>query len=88
MVEACILADELRRGDHERAFAAYHRRLATVVREKQDAAVGLGGAFAPRNRAQLLLRNVIVGLMGIPFIANRAMGRTLRDPIELPPIPA
>jgi hypothetical protein len=71
-------------GDHAAAFAAYHRRLATVVRTKQDAAIGMGVAFAPRNRAQLLLRNAAMKLMGIPGVASLAMGRSLRDPIELP----
>jgi hypothetical protein len=51
-------------GDHAAAFAAYHRRLATVVRTKQDAAIGMGVAFAPRNRAQLLIRNAAMKLMG------------------------
>lgn len=90
MVEAYVLAAELSRsaGDHSAAFAAYEKRLASVVRAKQDAAIGLGAAFAPRNRMQLLLRNTAVGLMGIPFVARLAMGRSLRDPIELPPPPA
>ncbi len=90
MVEAYVLAAELHRagGDHAAAFAAYERRLARVVRTKQDAAVGLGVAFAPRNRAQVLLRNTVFGLMGIPLVARLAMGRSLLDPIRLPPPPA
>jgi 2-polyprenyl-6-methoxyphenol hydroxylase-like FAD-dependent oxidoreductase len=87
MVEAYRLADALRTsgGDHRAAFPAYERRLMPVVKSKQDGAIGLGGAFAPRNRAQLLLRNTAVSLMGIPMVANLVMGRSLRDPIELPP---
>ncbi|MGN6197791.1 FAD-binding domain [Humibacter sp.] len=89
MVEAYVLASELDRThcDHEAAFAGYHRQLASLVLKKQDAAIGLGAAFAPHNRMQLLLRNTVVGLMGIPFVANLAMGRSLRDPIRLPPPP-
>ncbi|GAB3806378.1 FAD-binding domain [Humibacter antri] len=89
MVEAYVLASELDRtgGDHQEAFAGYERRLASLVLTKQDAAIGLGAAFAPRNRVQLLMRNTVVGLMGIPFVANLAMGRSLRDPIRLPPPP-
>ncbi len=89
MAEAYILACALHetRGDHRAAFTAYHDRLATLVLTKQDAAIGLGAAFAPRNRAQLLLRNAIFGLMSIPPVAHLAMGRSLRDPVELPPIP-
>ena len=89
MIEAYVLAVALHdaRGDHAAAFAAYERQLAGLVRAKQDAAIGLGTAFAPRNRAQLLLRNAVIGLMGIPFVATLAMGRSLRDPITLPPTP-
>ena len=89
MVEAYVLAAELHRsgGDHRAAFAAYERPLAPVVRAKQDAAIGLRAAFAPRNRLQLLLRNTVMALMGIPLVADLAMGRSLRDPIELPPPP-
>ncbi|WP_019179540.1 FAD-binding domain [Microbacterium yannicii] len=90
MVEAYILATELHDagGDHRRAFPAYHRRLASLARAKQDAAIRLGAAFTPRNRAQLLIRNSVLGLMGIPLVARIAMGRSLRDPIQLPPTPA
>jgi len=89
MVEAYILATELARtDDHRAAFAAYERQLATLVRQKQDAAIGLGVAFAPRTRAQLALRNVAMNLMALPFVANLVMGRSLRDPITLPPFPA
>jgi 2-polyprenyl-6-methoxyphenol hydroxylase-like FAD-dependent oxidoreductase len=89
MVEAYVLATELDRagGDHIRAFAAAHRRLAKVVRDKQDAAIGLGVAFAPRNRLQLLLRSTLLRTMGLPVVARIAMGRSLRDPIALPPPP-
>jgi hypothetical protein len=37
---------------------------------------------------QLLLRNAAMKLMGIPGVASLAMGRSLRDPIELPLPPA
>lgn len=89
MVEAYVLAAELARagGDHRAAFEAYERRLAPMVLEKQDAAIGLGSAFAPRNRMQLLLRNTMIGLMAIPPVAKLAMGKSLRDPIELPAFP-
>lgn len=88
MIEAYVLAYELHeaQGDHRTAFASYQQRLAELVRGKQDAAIGLGAAFAPRNRAELLLRNAVVGLMAIPPIANIAMGRSLIDPIRLPPV--
>lgn len=89
MVEAYVLAAELARagGDHAAAFAAAEGQLAPVVRDKQDAAIGLGVAFAPRSRTQVVLRDAVLGLMGIPFVANLVMGRSLRDPIRLPPPP-
>ncbi|HKT56542.1 MAG TPA: FAD-binding domain [Microbacterium sp.] len=90
MVEGYVLACALYEagGDHRAAFAAYQSRLQGIVRAKQDAAIGMGSAFAPRNRAQVLLRDVVVGLMGVPLVANLAIGRSLRDPIVLPPVPA
>ncbi len=89
MAEAYVLACALHDsgGDHRAAFSAYHARLATLVRTKQDAAVGLGAAFAPRNRFQLLLRDAVFGAMGLPFVAHLAMGRSFRDPVELPRVP-
>ena len=88
MVEAYILAAALRDAgnDHATAFRDYQNRLASLVRDKQDAAIGLGTAFAPRNRMQLLLRNAVFGLMGVPIVTRLAVGRSLRDPIHLPAI--
>jgi 2-polyprenyl-6-methoxyphenol hydroxylase-like FAD-dependent oxidoreductase len=90
MVEAYVLAIELHRsaGDPRAAFAAYQRQLAPLVTAKQDAALGLTAAFAPRNRTQLALRNMIMAVMGIPLVAKLALGRSLRDPVDLPPPPA
>ncbi len=49
MVEAYTLAAELARcSDHREAFARYQERLAPLLRSKQDAAMGLGAAFAPK----------------------------------------
>ncbi|MBN9610151.1 MAG: hypothetical protein BGO26_02340 [Actinobacteria bacterium 69-20] len=87
MVEAYILAAALHEAgnDYTAAFHQYQSRLGLLVRAKQDAAIRLGAAFAPRNRRQLLLRNTVIGLMGIPIVARLAVGRSLRDPIHLPP---
>ena len=85
MVEAYVLAAELARSsDHITAFARYHDRLASFLRSKQDAAEGLGVAFAPKDRLQLLVRNTVMRLMGFSFVANFAIGRSFRDAIELP----
>ena len=86
MVEAYVLAAELARseGDHAGAFARYEARLASFVRAKQDGVRGLGAAFAPRNRGQLVMRNATMRLLGLPFVAARVMGTSFRDAVELP----
>ena len=85
MVESYTLAAELTRcGDHSEAFARYQERLAPLLRSKQDAAVGLGLAFAPKSRLQLLVRNTLMRLMGLPKVADLVMGRSFHDAVELP----
>ena len=90
MVEAYVLAAELARsnGDHVDAFAHYQQRLAPFLRAKQDAAKGLGLAFAPRNRFELSVRNTVIRLMGIRLVADLAMGRSFHDAVELPVFPS
>ena len=89
MVEAYTLGAELASGSgHREAFARYHARLAQLLRSKQDAAEGLGLAFAPKNRLQLLARNTVMRLMGLPKVADLVMGRSFHDAVQLPPFPA
>jgi 2-polyprenyl-6-methoxyphenol hydroxylase-like FAD-dependent oxidoreductase len=89
MVESYALAAELcRGGDHRDAFDRYEKRLAPLLRSKQDAARGLALAFAPKSRHQLLLRDTVMRLMALPKLADLAMGRSLRDAVELPAFPA
>ncbi|MDQ6754576.1 MAG: FAD-binding domain [Actinomycetota bacterium] len=86
MVEAYTLAAELSRsGDYRDAFARYEERLAPLLRSKQDAAEGLGLAFAPKNRFQLFARNTLMRMMGLPKVADLVMGRSFHDAVELPP---
>lgn len=89
MVEAYVLAAALANanGDHVEAFAQYERDLAPFLVSKQDAAKRLGTVFAPKDRFHLLLRNTVMRLLAVPFVAELAMGRSLRDAIELPPPP-
>lgn len=89
MVEAYVLAVELAAtpDNHRRAFDAYERRLMPMLRSKQDAAKGLGMAFAPRSRLHLMMRTTLMRSMAFPPVASLAMGRSLRDPIELPSWP-
>lgn len=88
MVEAYTLAAELARtSDHLEAFARYQERLAPLIRSKQDAAQSLGLAFAPKNKFQLLVRNTVLKMMGLPKVADIAMGRSFHDRVELPSFP-
>ncbi|PYH02054.1 FAD-binding domain [Arthrobacter stackebrandtii] len=85
VVEAYTLAAELAATqDHRLAFSRYHDRLAAFLLSKQDAAVGLGLAFAPKNRLQLATRNVVMKLMALPKVADLAMGKSFHDAVELP----
>lgn len=90
MVEAYVLAAELARarGNHVEAFARYEQPLMPFLRAKQNAAVRLAPAFAPHSEFQLFVRNSVMKLMNLPFIAKLAMGNALRDTIHLPPPPA
>jgi 2-polyprenyl-6-methoxyphenol hydroxylase-like FAD-dependent oxidoreductase len=88
MVEAYTLAAELAASaDHREAFARYQKRLAPLVRSKQDAARGLGLAFAPKNRFQLVVRNTVLKMMSLPKVADIAVGRSFHDRVELPAFP-
>lgn len=86
MIEAYVLAAELdaARGDHVPAFAAYQERLGAFIGSKQRGATRMGGAFAPRTRALLRLRNTVMRLMTLPGVPDLAVGRSLYDRIELP----
>ena len=86
MVGAYVLGAELARtDDHAEAFARYEERLAPLIRSKQDAAEGLGLAFAPKNRWELFVRNSAMRMMGLPGVADLVMGRSFHDAVELPP---
>lgn len=89
MVEAYVLAAELARakGDLRQAFARHQELLGPFLLSKQEAAVGLTSAFAPRSRLRLFLRNSVMKLMRIPRVAELAGGRSLRDTVELPAAP-
>ena len=85
MVESYVLAAELARGgDHGEAFARYQASLAPLLRSKQAAASRLGLAFAPQSRVQVLMRNTVMRLMGLPKVTDLALRRSFHDTIELP----
>ncbi|MFH8250238.1 FAD-binding domain [Microbacterium sp. B2969] len=88
MIEAYILATELaRQPTHSLAYAEYHRQLPTLLRSKQDAAKGLGLAFAPKNKTELFTRNLAMKVMSLPKVADLIMGRSFHDAITLPGFP-
>jgi 2-polyprenyl-6-methoxyphenol hydroxylase-like FAD-dependent oxidoreductase len=86
MVAAYILAGELNRarGDYALAFARYQQLFNPFILMKQKAALRLAGFFAPKSRLAMLVRNQVVNLMTIPWIADAAIGRDLVDKIAIP----
>ncbi|MGH9703195.1 MAG: FAD-binding domain [Candidatus Acidiferrales bacterium] len=86
MVAAYILAGELHRasGDYATAFQRYQDLFGPFVLGKQKAALRFAGAFAPKSKFALFLRNQVFNLLAIPWIADRAVGRDLADKITLP----
>ena len=85
MVAAYILAGELYRskGNYAEAFSRYQRLFAPFVAQKQKSALRFAGSFAPHSRLSLILRNQIMNLMRIPWIADLAIGRGFSDKIVL-----
>jgi 2-polyprenyl-6-methoxyphenol hydroxylase-like FAD-dependent oxidoreductase len=86
MIAAYILAGELKlaKGDETVAFEQYERRLRTFLADKQKAAVRFAPFFAPHSRLRMFLRNQVMKLMAIPLVADLAVGREIRDSIEIP----
>jgi 2-polyprenyl-6-methoxyphenol hydroxylase-like FAD-dependent oxidoreductase len=86
IAEAYVLAGELHacNGDFAAAFPRYEQRLMAFLMKKQQAAAKLAASFAPKTSAGILLRNQVTRLMGVPFLADFAIGRALRDAIVLP----
>ncbi|MGA8986209.1 MAG: FAD-binding domain [Candidatus Acidiferrales bacterium] len=86
MIAAYILAGELHRasGDYSKALARYQALFAPFVLRKQKGALRFAGAFAPKSKFGLFLRNQIFRLMSIPCVATLAAGRDLADRIALP----
>ena len=86
MIGGYVLAGELKRsvGDIPAALAAYRQRLFDFVRSKQDAAIGMAPAFVPKTEFGLTVRALATKLLGIGWLANLLIGRSLRDQIDLP----
>ena len=94
LVGAYVLAGELARhdGDHERAFAAYERRMRPYVAQGQELPPGGIEGYAPRTRLAIRLRVLSMRLMvsrPLKGLAKRMFfGKA--DAIDLPdyPVPA
>lgn len=86
MTAAYILAGELQRarGDYAAAFTRYQELFGPFILAKQKAALRFAGTFAPKSNLSLFLRNQIMNLMRIPWVADWAVGRDLADKIALP----
>jgi 2-polyprenyl-6-methoxyphenol hydroxylase-like FAD-dependent oxidoreductase len=86
MAAAYILAGELHRtgGRHEEALVRYQQLFGPFVSKKQRAARRFAGAFAPKSRTSLFVRNRLFGLFSIGWIADLIAGREFTDRIALP----
>ena len=86
VVAGYILAGELSRARHDygTAFSRYQERLQSFVSEKQKSALHFAGIFVPKSKLSMFLRNQIMSLMTIPWVADLAMGRDLADKLVLP----
>lgn len=86
MISAYVLAGELAAADgrYPDAFSRYERLLRDYMSAKQKAAEGFAGAFAPRTRMGLFIRNQVVRAFAIPGLARLAIGRDIADRLELP----
>ena len=85
VIGAYVLAGELACADrHEDAFARYETLLHAFMVHKQEAARGFAGAFAPKTRCGIFLRNQITKAFAVPYVAKLAIGSNLLDRLELP----
>jgi 2-polyprenyl-6-methoxyphenol hydroxylase-like FAD-dependent oxidoreductase len=86
MTSAYVLAGELARaeGRHGEAFRRYEGLLRSFLATKQRGAERFASSFVPRTRWGLYVRNLVLKAFRIPFVSRLAMGRDIRDRLELP----
>jgi len=86
MTAAYVLAGELAtsQGRPRDAFDRYEERLRPFILTKQRAAERFARAFVPRTRLGILFRNQVIKTFRVPPIARIAIGRDIRDQLELP----
>ena len=83
---AYILAGELNRaaGDFATAFQNYENRFRDFIVAKQKSAEDFAGSFTPRTRFGIFVRDQVLRLSAIPFVADWLMRRFITDEFELP----
>src|SRR5262249_33749514 len=75
---AYVLAGELARSLRpEDALARYEYLLRPFMIEKQEAAEGFAGAFAPKTRVGIFARNQVTKILALPCAARFVMGSSL-----------
>jgi 2-polyprenyl-6-methoxyphenol hydroxylase-like FAD-dependent oxidoreductase len=86
MISAYVLAGELAEapGQYQQAFARYDAILRSYIESKQRGAERFAGAFAPKTRAALQFRNLMIKAFAIPGLAKLAVGRDIADSLKLP----
>ena len=86
MTAAYVLAGELAtsQGRPREAFRWYEERLRPFIHAKQQAAERFAAALVPRTRLGVFLRNQVMKTFRVPAIARIAIGRDIRDQLELP----
>jgi len=86
MTAAYLLAGELHRsaGDYAAAFARYQEIFGPFVMRKQQMALSLAGFFAPKSKRSMWLRNRVLSLLKINWIADIVASRDLLDKLALP----
>ena len=86
MTAAYVLAGELAtsQGRPQEAFRRYEERLRPFIHAKQQAAQRFAAAFVPRTRLGVFFRNQVIKSFRVPAIAKIAIGRDIRDRLQLP----
>lgn len=85
MTEGYVLAGELAtQPNFGSAFQTYEKRMQSFLRQKQNAARGMAGFFAPKSHVHMKLRDWGMRAMRIPLLARLILGRTFRDDFDLP----
>ncbi len=89
MTGAYVLAGELAKSssDHRQGFANYEKVLRSFIETKQRGAERFAGAFAPKTRWGLFLRNQVIKAAAFHGVARLTFGRDIIDRLRLPEYP-